>query len=153
MLSERAYAKQVLTYVNSRNYADALRLALEMAKNYPSSFLSAFILSKAYFWNDMYDDAESHATKAVSYAKNENDRNRARFFLSLVYIQKDDLRKAYEILDQIPKSSLDPYYWELKVILDLALDRGSEDDFKRLYLLNREMAEKLLIEIMVRYKV
>lgn len=152
VLSEKAYANQIFSYIKNKEYEKALNTALDMHSHYPKSYISNIAVSKAYFWLGRNANAEKYALKAISASKNRRDTDSARLLLAIIYVQDEQFKKAYDMLDKIPRSTLNPIYWELKVILDLILDKNSSQDFKRLYAINYEAAEHLLLDILIRYK-
>ncbi len=152
MLSEKAYMKQVMLYLKNKDYASAVKIAEQMHANYPNSYASSFALAKAYFWSNHFDDAERLCREAIGRAKTSEQKYSSYFLIASVYIALSNPEAAYKSLKKIPRSTMSEQYWELMVLLDSILGKDSSKDFARLHAINREAAGKLLLDIMLKYK-
>lgn len=143
-LSEKAYSKQVLKYIEKGEYKEALTLAKEMYEKFHTTYNSKLILSKAYFWNREYEKAAELAKECITLAKNEDDMFIALMLTSSAYIGLSKFREAYELLSRVPKSRITGEYLEMKILLEIIMHKDVLPDFEALHKINKKAAEKLL---------
>ncbi|GEM_PF-4825066 len=147
-LSEKAYSKLVLGYIQHHRYEEALAIAQQMRDKFPNSYTSTFILSKAYFWKGDYANAAKYGEESIKLAASNEDKFTASMLTASAYIELSKPESAFTLLSAIPKSNMSSEYLEMKIILDIMMQRDAIPDFKRLHAINARAAEKLLYDLL-----
>ncbi len=105
---KESYISQIGFYLMGKEYSNAYALAFEYTQKYSDDLSSHFLLAKAAFHLQKYDEAISLSRKAFNMATDKNDMLSCAVLLSSSYFMLGQKDEAYKVLQQVDgKNDLD----------------------------------------------
>ena len=141
-----AYQKQVVIYLNSKEYENAYNLAKEFAERFGQDLTSHFLLSKSAFWLNKYPEAVVAGRKAFNMAHANEDMLLSGIILSTAYYMLGDIKNCHEVLEAVNKDG-NTDVEKLMFICALAAkdESAAMEHINKLYKINRRMAEDFVM--------
>jgi tetratricopeptide (TPR) repeat protein len=152
--SKKGYIKQILIFLESQQADNAYNLAREFAGKMPEEMLAHFLLAKAAFAVEKYDEAAGAARKAFNLASNSEDLATCAVLAATSYYMMKEYAKGYEFLDKIEKIKNNEEIQQLLFFFSVARtdDEAAARHMESLFALNDKTARDLLQKVRVSLK-
>ncbi len=145
-LGKNAYMKQMAIFIKNKDYQRAYDFGKEFTEAFPDDMMAHFLLAKAAFSLQRYDDSKEEGRKAFNLAKSNDDMVTCAVLTSAAYFELHEYQKGLEFLKKMEKLKKTEDMEELLFVFSLALEdeKGAVKHVERLYELNQETAENLI---------
>ncbi|MFH2106080.1 MAG: hypothetical protein ABII22_02380 [Candidatus Micrarchaeota archaeon] len=147
---KEAYLKQIIIYLNKRDFAKAFSLAQEFTQKFPDGLISHFFLAKSAFYLKDYGVAESEARKAFNLS-NKADLVSTGILLSSILYAKNKLKEGYGVLESVQGCVANvKEVQELMAIFSLALNNPERAAMHmgKLLDINKTYADDFILSLM-----
>ncbi len=142
-----AYQKQIIIYINEKDYQKAYELSKEFAERFKADLIPHFLLAKSAFWMKNYGEATIAARKAFNMAHNKDDIIMCAIILSTAYYLNGDNKNCREVLQAIKEDhNVDVQKLMLTYALVANDPNAAAKHIDRLYKINRRLAEDFMMK-------
>ena len=150
-LGKNAYIKQNALYLKNKDYGRAYEFSKEFTQKFPGEMIAYFLLAKAAFCLERYEEAAMVARKAFNMASEPEDVLTCAIMASTAYYEMGEYSKGLELLKQVEKIKANEELEELLFIFSLALkdEKEAMKHVQELYKLNKKAAEDFMARYIV----
>jgi tetratricopeptide (TPR) repeat protein len=143
------FIKQIMIYIKNKDYGNAYLVAKEFNEKYPDDLISNFLLAKACFYLNKYDEALIAGRKTFALSTGQ-DIVTAAVLLGSIYFMRHEFVEGYKLLESLEnnkKIRINSEIEELLTIFSLALNNPQQAmrHVDRLYQLNSRYAEDFIV--------
>jgi tetratricopeptide (TPR) repeat protein len=143
---KEAFIKQTALFLKNNQDEKALALGEEFASKFPLELMAHFLLAKADFALERYEECEKNAEKALALSKTPEDRLAVTTLLGTAQYMLHDYRKGFNMLKRLGENEKSEELEQMLFIFSVALkdDREALLHIDRLNSLNQKLAEDLI---------
>ncbi len=144
--SRRGYTKQIMLYLQNKEYAKAYKLSSSFRKEFPDEMISNYLYSNSSFWTKRYDDAIVYGKIAFNKCKSKDEMIASAVVVASAYFNQEEYKKAMKILNPVEKLKCSEVVEKLMLAISIAMKDKKEAlrHAKNLHVLNKEVAEEVL---------
>ncbi len=142
---ENSFVKQIIIYLQNKDYEMARDLAQEFMERFPKSLMSHYLLAKASYRLGEFTAALHEGHKAFNLAESKEDLVAVGVFLACAYYELRQYGKGYEVLNalrQLEDASVE------KALFILSLCKNDPETallhVDALYTINKEIANSFV---------
>lgn len=95
---ENSFVKQIIIYLNNRDFEKACELSREFSQAFPASLMSHYLLAKSCYWRHDFINALMEGHKSLNMSESREDMVASAVFLSCVYFELKRFTRGYEVL-------------------------------------------------------
>ncbi len=145
-----SYVKQIGLYLEGDQIGPAYEMASEFARRFPDQMIAHFLLSKAAFGLERFDEAASEGRKAFNLSGNPSEMIACAIMASLGYYKTREYAKGYQMLKDIEGLKKDAQMQELLFVFSLALkdEAAALSSIEKLYGLNESATEEFIVRFL-----
>ncbi len=142
---ESSFVKQILLYIENRQYDMAVELSEEFIEQHPKALISHYLLAKSYHKVEEHQVALKEAHKAFNLAESREDIIALGVFLACSYYEIRRYEKGYEILKNL-RDFNDPRIEKAMFILSLCTNDPTTAlmHIDSLYEINKRVADRFV---------
>jgi len=96
----QAFVRQIVLYLKNEDYKKAYQLAQGFVSNFPDEMFAHFLLAKAAFWMERYDECISEGRRAFNLAGKE-DMAIIAVLMGSAYFKAGRYREGYVFLSSV----------------------------------------------------
>lgn len=142
-----AYQKQIVLYLNNKNYQSAYELSKEFVERFREDLSSYILLAKSAFWMKKYGEATVAGRKAFNMTNNKDDLIVCGVILSTAYYMLGDQKNCREVLEALKADgNQDAQRLMLLVALAANDEKAAAKQIEKLYRINRRLAEDFIMK-------
>lgn len=144
--SKQGYIKQIMLYLENKDYQKALSLSKDFLKFYPDDLESNYLYSTSCFWTMNFLDSIKNGRIAFNKAKSKDELIATAIVISSSYYRIGEYENAIKILKPIESLKFSIDVEKLMLTLSIALKNKKEAlrHAKNLHVLNEEAANEML---------
>ncbi|MEM4359099.1 MAG: hypothetical protein QXT45_01050 [Candidatus Bilamarchaeaceae archaeon] len=117
---KESFVKQIILYLNNKNYTAALELSENFVKRFPNEMVAHFLLAKSAFWDQKYDVALREGRAAFNMSRGE-DITPCALLLACVYYRLKRYAEGYEFLNSAELPDTEEVL-QMKLFFSMALE-------------------------------